>query len=150
MLGVVDRPDRPWDAWVAEAYGDRRVAFVDYHCLAGAYEAPSAGYANYKDLPSCAPMKNDAPRCPGMAVPACYGAYCRAYADLRAALCGGGACDAAAEIQACGAHWRDHGAAEGREPNPETCSCYEAYCDRADRPRHRHVAHRHRRARHPG
>ena len=79
-----------------------------------------------------------------------YGAYCRAHADLRAALCGGGACDAAAEIQACGAHWRDHGAAEGREPNPETCSCYEAYCDRADRPRHRHVAHRHRHARHPG
>ena len=151
VLGVVEKPGRPWDAWVAEAYGDRRVAgLVDYHCLADAYEAPSAGYANYKDLPSCAPMKNDAPRCPGMAVPACYGAYCRAHADLRAALCGGGACDAAAEIQACGAHWRDHGAAEGREPNPETCSCYEAYCDRADRPRHRRVAHRHRHARHPG
>ena len=26
VLGVVEKPGRPWDAWVAEAYGDRRVA----------------------------------------------------------------------------------------------------------------------------
>ena len=72
--------------------------------------------------------------------------YVDRYADLHRHFCVADTCD----LQRARDHYRDHGAAEGREPNPETCSCYEAYCDKADRPRRRHGAHRHRHARHPG